>query len=435
MGYGLDGLRCAVVGLPTWILVNGIWAAVSGIADKAPEEYAISAYLILCLSTGNLCPLIMNTYVFRNITSRGLILAVIVLDIVGLCAGILMALLWEHTVLIGKTRSSLYLFIFFLLIGASTSAANVAKFMLVANLSATHTSHLSVGMALGSMIAGLVGIIRGFTDSDGFSVSIYLLLLCIAYVPSVAVMAIYYESTRRMQEEYTSIHSPLNEDVFGSASELLADDTPVHSDKMDSELIVGKNAERSYCCISSGDFQYFKRGSTTRGFLLAQGVMAGLGFGWVPAILSTVCSRFRFPYTFLFLATGLSSIMDPVGRYLTAVRSLKTNNEVHWVMGILSFIAVSFLVLSALPMNSIYRVSYGGVIPAVLYVCFLPLFGYLNTSIFLILKQEAGRDIQHGSAIHRATESNLARLSGIMTQGGAMLGSVISFVVIYMFLQ
>lgn len=409
LGPHLNYWRCGAVGLPTWILVNGAWAALAGMADRAPEGFAISAYLIMCLSTGNLCPLLMNAYVLRDITPRGLVLVVAVLDAVGLVSGVAMALLWQETVSIGGQSSSLYLFIFFLAVGAASSAGSVAKFMLVANLSGAHTAHLSTGMALGSLVAGLLGLARGFTEDSGFSVTLYVLLLCVSYVPSVVCTGALWLRLR------TADGAALLPDFEDS---LLVP-------KQNSDVVGEDKAGGNMCCFSSHDMSYFNTGSPARGFLMVQAVVAALGFGLVPALLSTVCARFRSPYTVLLLSTGISTTIDPVGRYMTASRSFRTRREVFAAAAVLLGLASSLLVLGCLPVNVLYNSPLGGILPAVIYIFFIPLFGFLNTSVFLILKI---------AAPDGAAESDLVRLSGVMSQTGAMIGSIASFVVILLFL-
>lgn len=426
LGEYLSYWKCGAIGLPTWILVNGTWSALSGMADKAPEGFAISAYLMLCLSTGNLCPLIMNAYVFRNLSPRGILGVVCLLDIVGLVSGIAMALSWEWTVSISGQRSSLALFLCFLSVGASSSAANVAKYMLVANLSGTHTSHLSTGIALGSMLAGLLGIARGFTSDLGFNVSIFIALLCLAYVPSIAVVITFYRRGYKSQASYGTMHGSTLED---GNTQLL----PAGGSKASSDPAVSAQSfrRRSFFCFNANDLNYFSTASSTRNFLLVQALMAGLGFGFVPAVLSTVCAKFRSPYTVLLLATAISCIIDPIGRFITASRSLNSHREVYITASTLGCLAGMLFVLGLLPSNSLYKAEAGGVLPAILYVAFIPIFGFLNTSIFLLMKKEAVSTLMGPDEQKHSVESDLVRLCGIMTQTGAMIGSVSSFVLIF----
>jgi hypothetical protein len=435
LGIALSSpLKCAAIGLPTWILVNGTWSALSGMADKAPEGFAISAYLMLCLSTGNLCPILMNAYVLRGLSPRGLLRVVLLLDVVGLLAGLAMAVSWQWTLRIASEPTSLYLFVCFLIVGASSSAANVAKYMLVANLSSAHTSHLSTGIALGSMLAGLTGIARGFTQDMGFSVTIYVFLLCAAYIPSIGItLSIYRKGRTLPPDSYSAIGAGAGR-AEGEA--LLPPDSPEEG-KAAGGAGAGRRVGRGFCCFNGNDMQYFSAASSTRNFLLVQALMAGLGFGLVPAVLSTVCAKFRSPYTVLLLAAGISCIIDPIGRYLTASRSLETHAEVYGTAGFLGGLATLLLLLGCLPSNPLYRAALGGMLPAALYVAFIPIFGFLNTSVFLIMKREAvgaADGGEGGDEKQHSIESDLVRLCGVMTQTGAMIGSITSFIVIFLFL-
>ena len=55
-------LHFVVLGLPVWILVDGTWSELSKLADRIPESYNISCYLMLCISIGNIAPLTIGHY-------------------------------------------------------------------------------------------------------------------------------------------------------------------------------------------------------------------------------------------------------------------------------------------------------------------------------------------------------------------------------------
>lgn len=366
----------------------------------------------------------MNAYILRGITPFRLCSIVLFLDVLGLVAGIAMALSWPSTVMLGSQETSLALLLCFLAVGAVSSASNVTKYMLVGSQSGAHTSHLSTGMALGSLAAGLGGIARGFSSDLGFTVTAYLLLLCVVFLPPIVHMAIL---RNRMLAAGISYTDAVGDRIGSEGSALLL--LNEEGENMVHNIDPVRSSTNGMCCLHDSDVWFFSSVSPVRNLLLTQGLVAALGFGLVPALISTVCSKFSSPYTILFLATGISTTIDPIGRYLTSSKSLKTSREVYLIAALLVLLSAVMLLLGCLPRNPLYSASVGGLAPAIVYIVFIPLFGFFNTSMFIIFKSDSDAIVKSSPGRDGA---NLTRLCGVVSQTGAMIGSAISFALIYL---
>lgn len=194
--------RFVVFGLPMWALVDGTWASLSLLASARPEGYAISAYLILALTLGNLAPLLLGL-LLRSRPSSFLHRVILGIETVGLTAGLLLSALWNESVYIGGKETSLPLFALFFVVGACSSSSNVAHFSFVSRFDAASTTAIATGAGLGSMLAGLLGIAQGLLlVRYGLSTSVYYAALAALYVPALwAFLSLRRESERERETE------------------------------------------------------------------------------------------------------------------------------------------------------------------------------------------------------------------------------------------
>ncbi|KAJ1422527.1 hypothetical protein B484DRAFT_399042 [Ochromonadaceae sp. CCMP2298] len=140
--------------------------------------------------------------------------------------------------------------------------------------------------------------------------------------------------------------------------------------------------------------------------LVLQVVNASLGYGIVPAMISYACSKFDDRSMVLLLSTGIAAVLDPLFKALTFYVRIRTFH--------------GLVLCAGLPGDlSLYRGA-GGVLPVSLYVGFGALFGFSNTCVFRYFKENISPDcVQHSY-----------RWSGIASQSGALMGSLIAFSVV-----
>lgn len=377
-------------GLPSWILIDITWSMVSQIAKHVPESYSITAYLIFALTIGNLVPLFLNTVIFQYGTKKLHLLISIIL-FVGFLCGIALSLLWNRPITIGSHQYSIPFCCVFFLIGACSSSSNVTHYMFVSQFTSKETTYLSTGMALGSMTAGLFGLLQGLVlNSLGLNVSYAFLIVSALYIPSM----------------YSFYH-------------LLSQSPSKNDDDESCNTLLQPNKVTSPIRIAS--FPSFYKENTT--LVYVQFLNTSLGYGLIPALISPICSSFRSPYTVILLATGIFCVMDPICRSLTIFWSLSSFSHLSKASSFLYFLALLLLLPLTLPSSALHTSPIGGLYPVLLYVLFGTLFGFINTSVFLYLKHST-TDVSSYS-IEQAY-----RYTGVISQSGALCGSLISFILV-----
>jgi hypothetical protein len=397
-----------IFGLPTWTLVDGTWAILSQLADTLPEGYNISAYLILALTFGNVVPLIIGFNV-RDTSSilNNLIYGILV---VGLTTGIVMAFVWNQTVSFGSSKVSVPLFIMFFIVGACSSSSNVTHYTFVSKAAAQNTTALATGMGLGSMTAGILALFQGLLLVDyGFSVTAYYLVLALLYIPALL-------SFRRLLKynkyQNVDIEDSAHHGSNGSESSV---QPPLHSPLDHTLLDAAKGGHDDDAEYSEEVFL-----EENRAILALQMLNASLGFGFIPALVSFACGRFENAFLILQLATGITAVIDPLSKFATYYIRLESFASLRAATAVLCLLAVGLVLCATLPGDlSLYRGA-GGILPVLLYVSFMGLFGFTNTSIFRYFKCAINPRFVHHSY----------RWSGICCQSGALLGSLIAFTVI-----
>jgi hypothetical protein len=97
-----------------------------------------------------------------------------------------MSLLWGTTVPAGGHRYSFVFCFLFFIVGACSSTSNVTHFTYVSVFRSNETTALSTGMALGSMLAGILGILQGTVLGDaGMHIAANYLAIASLYVPAL----------------------------------------------------------------------------------------------------------------------------------------------------------------------------------------------------------------------------------------------------------
>jgi MFS family permease len=371
-----------VLGIPTWALVDGTWAALSQLVDRLPEGYDLSAYLILALTFGNLAPLLLG-YFLRDKPGNVLLDVITVILGVGLLSGILMSAMWHMTVEFSTKFVSLPIFLLFFVVGACSSSSNVTHFTFVSTYDASNTTALSTGMGLGSMIAGLLGILQGLLLIHyGFSTSIYYAVLSALYIPALYVV-------HRLRNKEVGVV-----DATSKSHLLRGESCKEYSDK----TFVTENIS----------------------ILFLQCMNSFLGYGVVPAIVSYSCGKFNNASLVLLLATGITAIVDPIAKASTLYYRLTTLRSLWTASLVLLFLCVGLLICASQPTNSPLYSGNGGILPVFIYISFGATFGFTNTCVFRLYKEI----VDHNHVQHAY------RWSGIASQSGAFVGSIVAFVVV-----
>lgn len=399
----------ALLGLPTWALVDGTWAVLSELADVLPEGYNISAYLILSLTIGNLVPLVIGLTIQDS--SALLKRVIYTILVVGLIAGIFMSVFWDHSVSVSGGRASVPLFFLFFVVGACSSSSNVTHYTYVSRSAASNTTALATGMGLGSMTAGVVGLIQGLVLRPyGFNVTAFYIALSLLYIPAVLAFS--------SLNEYNKYQNVNQDDLERTSSSQNSNASSVGARSLDNALLASGSEKNS----EGADEVHSQTGLLRKHALILalQLVNSSLGYGFIPALISFACGKFEHSYLVLGLATGIAAVIDPLSKFATYYVRLETTRSLRTTTVCLVMLAVGIVLCAALPGHlSLYRGT-GGVLPVFLYVSFMALFGFTTTSIFRYFKSSIS-----GHFVHSAY-----RWSGICSQTGALLGSLVAFILI-----
>jgi len=398
-------------GLPTWTLVDGTWAVLSQLADTLPEGYNISAYLILSLTLGNIFPLVIG-FMLRKTSFSYLAQVINVILATGLVTGILMGAVWNRVVTIGDSEVSLPIFLLFFIVGGCSSSSNVTHFTYVSKSEAQNTTALATGMGLGSMTAGILALFQGLLlHQYGFSVTIFYIVLAMLYVPALFAFAKLHSAHRQDFIEESSISNPISTEFMVDSDRRDLEATGFESMSVDTETKL-KNVDAQY---SESSFLRLHGG-----ILALQLINSSLGYGFVPALISSACGKFNNASLVLLLATGITAVLDPMFKFLTNYTRFETFGGLKVATCVLVCLTVGLILCAALPGDlSLYRGD-GGALPVALYVSFGALFGFTNTSIFRYFKSTVSPRFVHHSY----------RWSGICSQAGALLGSLIAFLIV-----
>lgn len=373
-----DWLNFLVLGLPTWTLVDGTWAALSQLANTLPEGYNISSYLILSLTLGNIFPLMVG-YAIRTASTAQINQLIKLILITGWVTGLMMGIFWNSTVIISGGQTSFPLFILFFIVGACSSTSNVTHYTYVSRYHGSDTTALGTGMGVGSMVAGILALLQGFVlEQIGFSVTAYYITLSCLYIPALYVFNQLSRSYRGNLEETDYLSKQESQEV-----------------EYDEVLFLKQNYP----------------------ILLLFAVNSSLGYGFVPALISYACGKFENAELVLLLATGLAAVIDPCFKALTNYYRLKTMDDILKATAVLVLLCLGLILCASLPGDiSLYKGG-GGALPILLYISFGSLFGFSSISIFRYFKDKVpGNCVQHAY-----------RWSGIASQSGALVGSLFAF--------
>lgn len=436
-------LAFALLGLPSWSLIDVTWSMVSSslimcyfvdhriygccvqlsqLADRVPEGYNISAYLILSLTFGNIIPLVANSTLksYSHSSLRKLIGCILV---VGCACGVsacklfrlpflrshyttqvAMAVMWHITVSIGGHAHSLPFCLLFFIVGACASTSNVTHYTYVSVFPSNETTALSTGMALGSMLAGALALLQGTVlGSLGMSVGSSYIAVASLYVPALFLV---WTDHPLIESASTALKQRITDEQGDKGkSTLLASPQTSEGGGEDWDPEVSQRSEDS-----SPPAEMEKRDYNS--LLVLHLFNCAMGYGVVPSMISPVCSRVSSSSLVLLLATGLFSLLDPLCRAGTALRPVRTLQGLRRLSTSLYVLAAALLATLVLPESSgLLAGPVGGVYVVTLYVgkccrqqpaldiCFLnstmlcvPLpgfgvtFGFTNLCVFLYIK-------------------------------------------------
>jgi len=199
-------LLLTLVFLASWTDINGIFAELPQLILTQPESWKLGAYLALITNFGNIAPfiLVLIKCLSRKHTLNPVPINYIVI-LIGMLSCFLLVFFWQHTSIIDNQKYSVTLLIlaFFLSLLDCTSSVSFADY--IQKFRKEFTSALFLGESLTSIVPSLLAIAQGngqvrcipsingtniteaVYETARFSVSIY--FLCLFLILTISFMS------------------------------------------------------------------------------------------------------------------------------------------------------------------------------------------------------------------------------------------------------
>lgn len=416
-----------LLGMSSWVLVSGIYAAAGAYADSLPEGYDISVYLTFVQAMSNIVPAVLQTCISLN--SPNIMLRYI---LVNLLAGVVIVLslsfFWDQTFFIsGSDRSGALLLLMFLS-GAVNAATNITHYAFVALFEDRCALYYGAGLGFGSSFIGILSLVQ----SRGLmSVRVYFLLFLVIYIISFFGLWCITRQTNKMMLSSAFTVPLMNDDTSLNST---------HGNTRDAEPLQHPRSkiQRSYCCWAASSTAEYEVEKSTEMIMIKRTLfkvffLSALGYAIVPSTISIVASRFDNSFLVLSLGSTVSSTVDPLLRLLAgmpSLRSLKSENILYSLCLMFSFTFISLVLIS--PTSSFAQSRDSIILPIVLYIFSLATFNFLSNYFLLKVHSITTSDLSGSksssvsglSTIPGKFSSDAFRWLGCTIQAGMTTGSV-----------
>lgn len=491
-------IKFLLLGLPTWSIIDGIWSSLSSLVNTQPEEYSISSSLILALTLGNFISLILglgkNNFI-KRFSNKKLCHILIFIYCFSICLSIILINTYKISVKFGSNSSSysmsLPLLIIFFFEGSIASLLNLIQFSLVSSFYSNHTSYLATGIGIGSMISGILGLLRGLLlEDENFSLPLYYGVITLLYLPAIysACTLEFKEDERILLDQEDKFYIGNNENKlleiseeeefeqvkynFNPMVEYLENQKKIEEEKdkkkiRDDDIEIDESIEWK---LQEDDEKNEENNIFNKTLnlsiklkllLLFHCLNSLFGFGFIPSIISYTCFKFDNSNLILLFSTGFAAAIDPIFKFLTNFYQFSTIKSLILASIVLYFIALCLILCTIYGIDS----PGAGAIPVLLYISFGALFGFTSTCFYRILKieieeeikkkineidnevdneieeEEEGIRIKSEDKIKRKREriaeirnnddvQTIYRWAALISQTGSMIGSIITFFIV-----
>jgi hypothetical protein len=262
-----------------------------------------------------------------------------------------MSLLWHTTISVGGHEYSLVFCLLFFLVGACSATSNVTHFTYVSVFPSNETTAVSTGMALGSMLAGLLGMLQGSVlGAAGMSIAANYLAVAALYLPALYLVwsraPLILHHPAHPEEDETEFPALLQSHEREQSQQEEEEQSQQEEEQQKQEHYHQQQQQQQV--VLGGDLVH----SRYKSLLALQLANCAMGYGVVPSLVSPVCSRFASPSSVLLLATGLYCLLDPLCRACTAVRPIRTLQGIREVSALMHLLAAALLATLLLPESS-----------------------------------------------------------------------------------
>ncbi|OCT77359.1 hypothetical protein XELAEV_18032560mg [Xenopus laevis] len=154
-------LLCCLLGLGSWVAINGVWVELPLIVPHAPEGWELPSYLTLLIQFANIGPLAVTlTHKFRPGRLKEAPVIHLLL-VVGAVACLLLTFLWHETTWVGGSRRStaLLALIFCLALVDCTSSVTFLPYM--SRLRPDYITTYFIGEGLSGLMPALIALGQG----------------------------------------------------------------------------------------------------------------------------------------------------------------------------------------------------------------------------------------------------------------------------------
>lgn len=407
----LTYILLTLVFLSSWTDINGIYAELPQIVLTQPEGWKLGAYLALITNFGNIAPLIL--VLIKCLASKDKLNPVpinYIVIIIGMISCFLLIFFWQNITIIRNQKYSLALLIlaFFLSLLDCTSSVSFADY--IQRYKKKFTNALFLGESLTSIIPSLLAIAQGngqlycipsknntnttevVYEVARFSVSIYFLCLFLLLTISLISFVLLQwtkigQNSRQIQKKISLKSTEISSDII---------ETFVEQKQTDSI----KLTKLSYLLLSLGCTY---TSSVLFGILLSISTYVLMPYGHKIFYLGTILSPWMFTLIWLF------GIIKPIisKRYLLLLI----------IIGTIVFSCDLFVSFKS-PCPPFVNTTKGNVLILILWLSTYIFLGYPRLVIANYMRNYS----RNGMFWY-----------GVNVQLGALIGSIISFLIIEIF--
>jgi Solute carrier family 52, riboflavin transporter len=420
-----------MIGLSSWMLVNGLFVELPILMDVLPEHGRVPAYISLLVQTANLFPLayiaLLSSASRANIKRRDS-LSMIILASCAILVAIFGSFAWQWTV--ADASVSLGLFSFTFLSGGVGAMSTVLYFPFASRFGVDYTSAISTGMGLTALWASVLGIIQNPGPDARFSVSLYFALLAVSMVFSLGALLYVLYAGRAPNENNDDDTRSLtwsSDEEREESGEIVVDRALLIDE---SSVVDGDRAQLTMACSMNdgdgdGDGDVLIDASVPTWCAVKQTMLPLLNQFWVNSMMYfskglitySVLSYAAAP-TFVLWLTVTGMIGDTCGRLAT--RFVRVFHL--FAMSCAQTLVWTFLIVASTAgaTEPLLPAPWGGWFVVAANALYSFLFGYEDTVIYQLVPVKLVRG--NAELIHR-----VSRFIAIANQAGAFTGAILAF--------
>ncbi|XP_039971035.1 solute carrier family 52, riboflavin transporter, member 3-A [Bactrocera tryoni] len=405
-------------GIGTWLGVNGTFIQVPLLVKEAPESWSLASYLSVAVQIGNIGPI---TYTLIQHFSKKRIsdaLFIYILLVLGTLSALFTSFFYDKTVMIfGEERSlALYILTFVSALTACTSSVLFMPYM--GRFKEMYLVTYFVGEGLSGLLPSIVSLIQGIggdaecilvnTTTSGeeifekvnaparFSPTDYFLFIFVTFLCSV-IAFILLDRLKLAKREYAA-----GQIDFGNSYKYEEKNATNTNDAVANDA--SENQEQS-THISSTEYVVL---------LLLIGCLSFMANG----MFNSIQSYSSMPYgsSAYHLSVTLSVIANPVACFLAIFLPHTSLRPIYVLCSLCAFLtAYVFITACMSPLPPLHDTAIGSTLVIITWTLLIGLVSYTKLSISSIMRAQGGRSLVW---------------TGGLTQIGALLGSVLIFILI-----